>query len=44
MYILTNQYDSGRIYHVVNPEDCPLKGGDDAIVCDEIQESPLGDA
>ena len=44
MYILTDQYDSGRIYHVVNPEDCPLNGGSDAIVCDEIEESPLGDA
>lgn len=44
MYILTNQYDAGRIYHVVNPDDCPLRGGSGAIVCDEIQESPLGDA
>ena len=44
MFIMTNQYDAGRIYYVVNPEDCPLKGGDGAIVCDEIEESPLGDA
>lgn len=44
MYIMTNQYDVGRIYHVVNHEDCPLSGGSGAIVCDEIEESPLGDA
>lgn len=44
MYIMTNQYDAGRIYKVINPDDCPLRGGDGAIVCDEIQESPLGDA
>lgn len=44
MYILTDQYDAGRIYKVINPEDCPLVGGTGAIVCDEIQESPLGDS
>lgn len=44
MFIMTNQYDAGKIYRVVNPDDCPLGGGDGAIVCDEIQESPLGDA
>ena len=44
MFIMTNQYDAGRIYRVVNPDDCPLSGGDGALMCDEIQESPLGDA
>ena len=33
MFIMTNQYDSGRIYNVINPDDCPLKSGADAIVC-----------
>lgn len=30
---MTNQYDAGRIYEVVNPEDCPLKSGAGALVC-----------
>ena len=42
MYILTNQYDAGRIYKVINPDDCPLSGGSGAIVCDGIEDSPLG--
>ena len=44
MYILMNQYDVGRIYHVVNPDDCPLSSGSGALMCDKIEESPLGDA
>ena len=44
MFVLTNQYDTGRIYKVINPDDCPLVGGDVALMCDEIKESPLGDA
>ena len=44
MFVMTELYDSGRIYHVVNPDDCPLVGGDGSIVCDEIEKSPLGDA
>lgn len=36
MYILTNQY--GRIYRVVNPEDCPLSSGDSALVCSGFTE------
>lgn len=39
MYILTNQY--GRIYRVVNPEDCPLSNSDGALMCDDIEDSPL---
>lgn len=33
MFIMTNQYDAGRIYEVVNYNDCPLKSGAGAIVC-----------
>ena len=44
MFIMTNQYDAGRIYRVINPDDCPLVGGDGAIVCDAIEESQGGDA
>lgn len=44
MFIMTDLYDAGRIYYVINPDDCPLKTGNSSIVCDEIQESPLGDA
>ena len=38
---MTNQYDTGRIYRVINPEDCPLVGGDVALMCDGIEDSPL---
>lgn len=41
MFIMTNQYDAGRIYRVVNPDDCPLSGGDVALMCDDIEDSPL---
>lgn len=44
MFIMTDLYDAGRIYEVINPDDCPLVGGDGAIVCDEIQKNPLGDS
>ena len=42
MYILTDQYDAGRIYNVINPDDCHLSSGSGAIVCDGIEDSPLG--
>ena len=42
MYILTDQYNAGRIYKVINPDDCPLSSSDSAIVCDGIEDSPLG--
>jgi len=44
MFIMIDLCDAGRIYHVVNPDDCPLSGGDGALMCDKIEESPLGDA
>lgn len=39
MYILTDQYDVGRIYKVINPDDCALSGGSGALMCDDIEDS-----
>lgn len=33
MFVMTNQYDAGRIYEVVNPGECPLRSGSVAIIC-----------
>lgn len=41
MYILTDQYNAGMIYKVINPEDCPLSNSDGALMCDDIEDSPL---
>lgn len=41
MYILTDQYNAGMIYKVINPDDCPLSNSDGALMCDDIEDSPL---
>lgn len=41
MYILTDQYNAGMIYKVINPEDCPLSNSDGALMCNDIEDSPL---